>query len=1484
MSDQSASYRNWIVRLGVIAAIVAAVVVGLRLSLKSDVLRSQVVRSIEQSVADMTGARLEIGSVRGDLYKGIRFENVYLIAADTLLSADTVRIEYSIWPLLRKSILIEMLVVDGLSVHIEQDSAGTFNYETLIPQSEDPQEPGAVWSVVVSDIYLNGGAVTYQDMTAASADDIRLSDISASGSFRMLESSWQAHVRSLNLEVNHRALDGNLGLQLSAMADDDAVSINNVLLRYGESFAAVAGRYLVSGDSLDAHIEIEPLASVDVNTYIDPQLVQNLDLDISLKGSNRNLEVLAHVRDGSRDVLTIAAMVDERESVYGLSAVSIHSPGFRIGDYMDIEDLAGVTFDDGEAVFAGWMPFVDPSSIVGDSKVQISNFEYQSYRFGEIESNITKRNGQTTAEMNIRTGNNRMGGRVTLSDLVSDRSNWSATLVADIPNLRQLDLSQTVPISFKSQIDANGTGFVLGEMISNFGGVLTDIKVDGQKVDKVEFEGSIRDQLLIHSMVATIGNGTLSASGSSTLDIDLPVYEFKVSAQRFDLSKIVGLEELSTDLNADLVVSGIGIDTSKRTMTLALNADSSWINQTKIDRVEANIALAGNRMFIEHASLTSDIADGQFSGDFDIDDVFRPSNNMVFNLDLKNLQPLASFVGVEYLQAKGEIRGRVEEGAIAPELVAIIALDDVAYDSITVRRVVGQYVMSVQNSPSYQAELDVLSPVFNGTELEDMRFTSRGTISGRDYRGQFGFELNAQTESGISISGNYGLESDTLRLSTSSFDIRGPARTYRQDRRFNMTYASGVFRSDTLVLRAEPDAQLLLQVRYQSADSTSLWLDAANVNLEALQAGLMTQPIIAGYMTGSASIAYAEDNLSIQTDVNFTEFSWQELMIDTITVEAVIDHQKLVGNFLAKDEGKILLNAIFDLPFRLGDPIAFEDQFFEQLADAEITVDSLDLSEYTDVLIQLGLPQLTGVLNASTKLSGEAGNPMLAGGVSLQDGTIGGIPAERIVLGWEYNHALKQLSCTAIMDAAGQQVFNSSFNLPFNLDLRNFSQLVPESSDPVDGRLDAEGFNLALVSQFLPPEYADQLVGTIDGRIDLRGTIGQPNFDGSLRLRNAGIHILPGNVTLRNISADFIFNRDRVEFESLAVRSGAGDFLAGGYIQLDGFGPGKVAVDMRARQFNISDTRDARMVVSFDGTLSGTIQRPDLTGSMIVNSANVFLDNFGERTVEDVQLEGEEPIEAPSIYDSLSIRMRVQVDPNVWMRNRTSPELAIELQGDMDVLKDRGSDLMAFGSLGTRQGYAMQYGKRFQLKRGQLTFSGDPTNPALDIVSLYELKVPEDIEIRYLIGGTVDEPIFDFASNPEMELENIISYTLFGKPFGALFNWQQSFSGGGGGSALARDAAIGVLVDRVESLATESLGIDLLQIDSNRQGEMVTTSVKAGKYITDKLFVAVLNELGGSDAVTRVVLEYYIRRNLLLMVTQGNDRRSGVDILWKYEY
>jgi autotransporter translocation and assembly factor TamB len=1457
---------------------------GFRLAMLSDWMRGHVVAMIENTVGDLTGAQLTIGSHHGDLYKGLRLEQVALVKIDTLMRADTIIIDYSLWPMVRKSIMIGKLEIDGLWVNIDQDSTGVINLSTLLPESDDTSEGGSGWSIILPNIYLNNGTVTYRSFEGSFQDPLNIRGITAVGSYRLTGVNWVSQMRSLEFEANHAMLSDAIGLSMVANADNEIMSIESLLLEYGKTLANVTGTYSILQDSVIAELKVAPLSADDVNSLIDPVMVQNLNVDLSIKGSMNKIETLINVYDGSLEILNVVAHLAQRDSLYGLSYLSAKSPGFKMGDYILLPDMDEVRFAGTDIQFAGWAPFGDLSALEGDAKLQTSNLVYETYRAGSIEANMTQRDKQATIDLKVRTGNNRLDGKIFASNIMSDVVNWRAQLTASVQNLRQFDTSQTIPISFKSNLRANGTGISMDGLRSKFDGFFTEVSVDGQKIDRIDVAGNISNKLYVDSLVVAIGQGRLMASGTSSLDFELPVYDITITARSVDMSEIVGFEELITDLNATMSLSGIGYKEQNRNINIELKADSSWVNQTRIDQVDASIVLARNMLFIEDASLASEIADGTFKGDFAIDDVFRPSNNLVFNLNLKNLQPLAPLVGVDILRAKGEIRGRVEQGAESPQLVAIVALDDIAYDSIFVSRVVGQYVMDIQNAPSYQADLELISPNINGTLLEDIRFTSRGKIVGNDLSGQFGIDLNVQAESGISLAGVYSKESDKILLTTKTFDIRGPTRTYRQVSDFNLIYVDDIATSDTLILRAEPDAQLLFQVRHLSADSTALWLDARNVNLEALQTAIMVEPVVTGLMTGNVSVSYAEEDLTLDAFVDLWDLTWEDLVIDSVHVNASIDNEIFVGTVRANRNGMVMFDATMDVPFRLGDPNEFDDLFFNKPVHATLLVDSLDLSNYIKLFEQFDLPVLTGTLKATSTLSGIAGVPEFVGEVTYTNGSIGGIPVDRLELGWNYNQSLTQLSCNASLSATGQQVFSSSFNLPLNLDLRNFSQILPESSDPVDGNLVAQGFNLALVSQFLPSEYADELIGTVDGTIELQGTIGRPLLDGNLTLQNAGVRVIPGNVLLRNVAANFVFNHDRIDIETLTMRSGSGDLTGSGYIRMDGFDPGELSVDLRARQFTVSDTRDARAVISFDSKLVGTLDRPELTGSMIVNSANIYLDNFGERIVEDVQLEGEEPLQAPSMYDSLSIRMRVQVDPNVWMRNRTSPELAIELLGDLDLLKDSGSDLMAFGSLSTRQGYAMQYGKRFQIERGQLTFSGDPFNPNLDIVSLYELRVPEDIEIRYLIGGTVSDPTFDFTSNPEMELENIISYTLFGKPFGALFTWQQSFSGGGGGSALARDAAIGVLVDRLESLATESLGIDVLQIDSNRQGETVTTSIKAGKYITDKLFVAVLNELGGSEAVTRVVLEYYIRRNLLLVVTQGNDRRSGIDILWKYEY
>ncbi|MGF1672037.1 MAG: translocation/assembly module TamB domain-containing protein, partial [Balneolaceae bacterium] len=175
-------------------------------------------------------------------------------------------------------------------------------------------------------------------------------------------------------------------------------------------------------------------------------------------------------------------------------------------------------------------------------------------------------------------------------------------------------------------------------------------------------------------------------------------------------------------------------------------------------------------------------------------------------------------------------------------------------------------------------------------------------------------------------------------------------------------------------------------------------------------------------------------------------------------------------------------------------------------------------------------------------------------------------------------------------------------------------------------------------------------------------------------------------------------------------------------------------------------------------------------------------------------------------------------------------------------------------------------------------------NPELNIRTVFRPPQPQaEVSIFYIIEGTALDPNFRFESEPQMELQDILSYTIFGQPFYALEPWQQSVSGGSRGG-VATDIALDLLLDRVESIATQQLGIDVFQIDNTRSGSNSTTSIKTGWYINRRTFFALLNEISSTTPKTLFILEYMLRDNLELIITQGDDSRQGVDLRWQLDY
>jgi autotransporter translocation and assembly factor TamB len=349
------------------------------------------------------------------------------------------------------------------------------------------------------------------------------------------------------------------------------------------------------------------------------------------------------------------------------------------------------------------------------------------------------------------------------------------------------------------------------------------------------------------------------------------------------------------------------------------------------------------------------------------------------------------------------------------------------------------------------------------------------------------------------------------------------------------------------------------------------------------------------------------------------------------------------------------------------------------------------------------------------------------------------------------------------------------------------------------------------------------------------------------------------------------------------MKSGPGTIRATGSMNLDNLNPEGIDIEIRANQFRVANTQDTNAMINGQTRVTGTFEDPVLNGSITFLNGFIFLENFGERSVETVTLDDEEEDVPFEFIDALSMELSVSFGRQFFIRNRQYLDMEIELGGQVDLLKRKNEEIQIFGTLDGIRGYARPLGKNFDLETANISFSGPMNNPQLNIVTKHEPPQAVGVTIYYIIEGTLEEPEFRFDSQPELELQDMVSYTLFGKPFYELESWEQVVAGSGS-SPTAADYALEVLLDRVEMLASQRLGIDVVQIDNTRAGSSNTTSIKTGWYLNPRTFFAILNEVGGSRPKTLFLLEYLLKDNLELIILQGDDLREGIDLRWKLDY
>jgi autotransporter translocation and assembly factor TamB len=242
----------------------------------------------------------------------------------------------------------------------------------------------------------------------------------------------------------------------------------------------------------------------------------------------------------------------------------------------------------------------------------------------------------------------------------------------------------------------------------------------------------------------------------------------------------------------------------------------------------------------------------------------------------------------------------------------------------------------------------------------------------------------------------------------------------------------------------------------------------------------------------------------------------------------------------------------------------------------------------------------------------------------------------------------------------------------------------------------------------------------------------------------------------------------------------------------------------------------------------------------------------------------------------------------MWLK---SPEMNIEIGGDVDVVKNEAS-LELFGPIQILRGQYTFFGKRFQIVEGTLTFKGGgQVNPDVSVKADCEFRTTDGDKktITALVTGEARRPAVRFTlDGRDIAETDAVSYITFGRSADEMAQSggaSSSASGGSSGTELAASAAAGMIAGQLSYALGGATGIDVLDIDTQNSWQNAT--VKVGKYLSPNLFVSYEAGIGQFDQdeidPNAVTLEYRFSRLLYLHLIAGDSENSGVGFLLKYE-
>jgi translocation and assembly module TamB len=423
-----------------------------------------------------------------------------------------------------------------------------------------------------------------------------------------------------------------------------------------------------------------------------------------------------------------------------------------------------------------------------------------------------------------------------------------------------------------------------------------------------------------------------------------------------------------------------------------------------------------------------------------------------------------------------------------------------------------------------------------------------------------------------------------------------------------------------------------------------------------------------------------------------------------------------------------------------------------------------------------------------------------------------------------------------------------------------------------------------------PPGWRTR--GSLDLNATLTGTVGQPDWQGTLQGRDLALRSVVEGLEFGNGRLRATLGGERMDITEFTLE-GAGGPTAGGTLSATGSAQWarqtatatpapRLSLNATAHKLRVSARADRRLTLS--GNLAATLEGGmlKLRGDLNADQAQFVLPDetapslgtdvvvrLGSKTTDAI------PPLAPLGTDVLvNVGLGNQFDVRgQGLQTRLSGKLVVSSAPESTTFQVRGEVRAASGTY-------RAYGQQLRIEEGVLRFSGPYDDPALDILALRGASAPsraisgsgtDNQLVGVKITGSARNPVVKLYANPEMPDSDKLAWLVLGRPA----------SGAGAEAAVLQQAALALLSGSsgMDATLASKLGLDDITFRGNStlaNGTTQDAAVSLGKRLSSKLYVAYEHSL--SSAVGAISLYYDVSRRLTIRAQAGQD--NALDLIF----